>query len=227
MTDERIEGLGRQLKALDEKIARGDFLGGWKVGLTSGRARNSMGEDFRPFGYILSSRIFKSGVVVELESIGRTGVENELCFKMGETLTGDVSREEVIRAVASVAPGFEINQRRLEASAPAGDRLADDLSQWGIVMGTSRPIESVAFDDILVSLTRDGELVETVPARGHIDDHFDSIARLTAQLSRFGRVLERDACVITGSFTRQGVPSPSRWLGNFSPCLGTVEVVFS
>ena len=227
MSDERIEGLSRQLEVLDEKMASGDSVGGWKVGLTSGRARNSMGEDFRPFGYILLSRIFESGVVVDLESIGRTGVENELCFVVGETLTGQVSREEVVGAFASGSPAFEINQRRLESSAPAGDRLADALSQWGIVMGTSRSIENVAFDDIVVSLTRDGEMVETVRARGHIDDHFDSIARLTAQLDRFGRSLERDACVITGSFTRQGVPSPSRWLGEFGPCLGNVEVVFS
>ena len=34
---------------------------GWKVGLTSGAARDSMGEGFRPFGHIHRDRVFNSG----------------------------------------------------------------------------------------------------------------------------------------------------------------------
>ena len=227
MSDERIEGLRLQLEVLDGKIADGESLGGWKVGLTSGRARNSMGEGFRPFGYILSSRIFESGATIELADMGTAGVENEICFTIGEPLSGEVSREKVIGAIAGVAPAFEINERRLAGAATTTERLADDLSQWGIVVGASRSLGEVDFEDIVVTLARDGETVETVGARGHIDDHFESIARLVAQLGRFGRTLDQGARVITGSFTRQSVAGLSRWSGDFGAQVGTVEVAFT
>ncbi|GIT39888.1 MAG: hypothetical protein Ct9H300mP8_10840 [Gammaproteobacteria bacterium] len=56
MSDELYAGLERQLVAL-----AGRKNAGWKVGLTSGQARDSMGAGFRPFGYILSERVFSSG----------------------------------------------------------------------------------------------------------------------------------------------------------------------
>ena len=220
-------GLSRQLETLEGKLAAGEALGGWKVGLTSGQARDSMGAGFRPFGHILESRIFASGARIGLEALGRAGVENECCFTIGRELAGEVSRDAVVDAVQSVAPAFEINQRRLSADAPARDRLADDLSQWGIVAATPRAVAGIDFESLVVTLARDGEAVETVAARGHIDDHFASIAALAAQLSRFGRTLQPGQRVITGSFGRCPVAEPSRWSGDFGSDLGVVEVVFT
>lgn len=220
-------GLSRQLETLEGKLAAGETLGGWKVGLTSGQARDSMGAGFRPFGYILDGRIFASGARIGLDAFERVGVENECCFTIGRELAGDVSRDAVADAVRGVAPAFEINERRLPADAPAQDRLADDLSQWGIVAGVPRTVAGIDFESLVVTLARDGEAVEAVAARGHIEDHFDSIAALAAQLSRFGRTLRPGQRVITGSFGRCPVTGPSRWSGDFGSELGVVEVVFA
>ncbi len=220
-------GLSRQLETLESKLAAGESLGGWKVGLTSGQARDSMGAGFRPFGYILESRIFASGARIDHGAFSSVGVENECCFTIGRELAGEVSRDEVVDAVQGVAPAFEINERRLPANAPAPERLADNLSQWGIVAGSPRAVAGIDFESLVVTLARDGEAVETVAARGHIDDHFTSIAALAAQLSRFGRTLQPGQRVITGSFGRCPVSEPSRWSGDFGSELGVVEVVFA
>ena len=226
-TRELHAGLSRQLAVLEERLAAGESLGGWKVGLTSGQARDSMGAGFRPFGYILDSRIFASGANISLSAFERVGVENECCFTIGRELAGEVSRDEVLDALDGVAPGFEINERRLLADTTAPERLADDLSQWGIVAGPSRAVAGVDFESLVVTLARDGEAVETVPARGHIEDHFSSIAALAAQLSRFGRTLQPGQRVITGSFGRCPVQGPSSWSGDFGSELGVVEVNFT
>lgn len=226
-TRELHTGLSRQLETLERRLAAGESLGGWKVGLTSGQARDSMGAGFRPFGYILDSRIFASGANIALDAFERVGVENECCFTIGRELAGEVSRDEVLDALDGVAPGFEINERRLAADATAPERLADDLSQWGIVAGPSRDVSGVDFESLVVTLARDGEAVETVAARGHIEDHFTSIAALAAQLSRFGRTLHPGQRVITGSFGRCPVQSPSSWSGDFGSDLGVVEVAFT
>ena len=220
-------GLRRQLDALERKLASGEALAGWKVGLTSGASRDAMGAGFRPFGHILASRVFASGAALALDAFAAVGVENEACFTLGARLRGKVSPAEARAATATVAPGFEINEPRLQKDASATQRLADNLSQWGIVVGAARDVEDIDFDTLEVSLERDGALVRTVAASGHIDDHFASIAALAAQLDRFGLALEPGQRVITGAFARQAVTAPSRWRGDFGSAIGSVEVAFA
>ena len=230
MPDPLTEGLRRQLETLDARVAGGEVLAGWKVGLTSGRSRDAMGPGFRPFGYVLESRVLESGAFLPLEDFTKIGVENEVCFTIGETIRSDgtdVDRDMVLGALAGASPGFEINEPRLAGDASPTERLADNLSQWGIVAGPARPVADIDFDALEVTLSRDGEAVETVAAAGHIDDHFASIAALAMQLGRFGIALEPGQRVITGAFGRSAVSGPSRWRGDFGPILGTVEVTFT
>ena len=230
MPDALDAGLRRQLEALEAKVAGGEVLAGWKVGLTSGRSRDAMGAGFRPFGYILESRVFESGAALPLAEFAAIGVENEVCFTIGDTIRSDggaVDRDTVAGALAGASPGFEINEPRLPADASPADRLADNLSQWGIVAGAPRPVADIDFDALEVILSRDGEAVQTVAAAGHIDDHFASLAALATQLGRFGLALEPGQRVITGAFGRQAVAAPSRWRGDFGASLGTVEVTFT
>ena len=222
-------GLRAQLERLGAQE-----VGGWKVGLTSGQARDSMGAGFRPFGYILRERIHTSGATLPLERFRsgnalRVGVENELCFRLRSTLGGDASRADAMAAVDCAMPAFEINERRLGADASPAERLADDLNQWGIVVGAGKRLDWPRFDfeALEVALAKDGATVETVAARGHIDDHFASIAALARQLHRFGRVLDAGMVVITGSYTRQSVAEASRWEGDFGPAIGKVAVEFA
>ncbi|MCZ6888357.1 MAG: hypothetical protein O7H39_07665 [Gammaproteobacteria bacterium] len=228
MPDALMEGLGRQLENLAAREAAGETLAGWKVGLTSGRARNSMGDGFRPFGYILASRVFESPASVRLDGMGPAGLENEMCFTIGAPLTGEVTRAAIIDAVAGVAPAFEINEQRLSGDVSPGDRIADDLSQWGIVVGENITPDWTAFDftAVTVALSTDGSVVEEVAARDHIDDHFDSLAALVKQLGRFDRGLRAGDRVITGSYTRARIEGPSKWTGDFGAGVGTVTLEF-
>ena len=228
MSDPRDEGLRRQLANLGDRP-----VAGWKIGLTSGVARDSMGQGFRPFGYILAERVFSSGAAIPLAPFRqgddiRVGVENELCFRMGKALSGDASADEARAAVESVAAGFEINERRLPRDASVVDRLGDDLNQWGIVAGEDVVLDFATFDfaSLSVALSLNDAVVETVAARDHIDDHFASIAALACQLGRFGRTLESGSRVITGSYTRQRVTDACRWEGDFGPEIGQVSVEF-
>ena len=218
------DGLRRQLARLGERS-----IAGWKVGLTSGKSRDAMGPGFRPFGYILRERVHRSGAVLSLGGFGRVGVENELCFRIGATLRGEVERSDVLAAVDAVMPAFEINEPRLGADASQADRLADNLSQWGIVVGEAQRLDWGNFDlsALEVALAKDGAVVETVAAQGHIDDHFESLAALARQLHRFDRALEAGSLVITGAFARQAVTAAARWEGDFGPVVGKVRVEFA
>ena len=212
-------GQALQLRVLDRWIKQGESLAGFKIGLTSGEARDAFGAGIRPFGFILQSRVLASGDRVQRSQIGRMGIENELVFRVGESISGTgITADTAREAIEAVAPAFEINQRRL-LSIPGGHvsngiRVADNLSQWGIVTGDFVDLDQ-DFENLVVSLSHNDELVQEVSAKGHIDDHFTSIAALINGLHDYERGLSTGDLIITGSFTKQPIDSPGRWCGNF------------
>lgn len=209
------EGQAVQLKVLQYWLNGGEALAGYKVGLTSGAARDAFGEGVRPFGYILKRRTFSSGDQVHLRDIGAMGLENELVFRVGKMLPrGEVTAEAARDSVDAVAPGFEINQTRLDGRLSSGIRVADNLSQWGIVSGDFVAPEQ-AYEQLEVTLRRNGEVLQTVAAAGHIDDHFESIARLANRLRAYKRHLRPGMLIITGAFTRIPVDTPGLYEGDF------------
>ena len=217
-----------QLAVLDRWLAQGHELGGWKVGLTSGQSRDSFGPGIRPFGNVLKQRIFASGAQIAAASIANLGLETELCFRMCARLVGAaVTAAQARSAVAAVMPAFELNQKRTDAGADSGVRVADNLSQWGIVIGQERAVANAPdLASIIATQHLDGALQETVHAAGHIDDHFASLAALARELSKFGLALEAGMHVITGAFTRSNNAGPGTYVGRFSG-LGEVAVTFT
>jgi 2-keto-4-pentenoate hydratase len=224
------EGEQVQLSVLSRWEERGRSRAGWKVGLTSGEVRDSFGPGVRPFGFLLNDRVFASGATIDLRKLSRPGLETELCFRIGARLSGpDVDAGEVARSAESVAAAFELNEVRIDGPQEPGIRVADNLTQWGVVVGEAvSPVpDRTVFDSTVSTLSRDGELLQSVPAAGHIDDHFLSIARLAHELSKFGLAIEAGDLVITGSFTRVRAELPlGVYVGNFAG-IGEVRASFS
>lgn len=217
-----------QLDILDRWCSRGESLGGWKVGLTSGTSRDAFGKGVRPFGFVLGNRVIRSDDELKHAVIRHCGVENELCFVVDRDLRGSAVTAAMVReAIGGVAPAFEINETRLTGKVDGPARVADNLSQWGIVVGrVTKPVPAhYDWDTLEVVLRCDGVEVERVSARGHIDDHFESLATLTRELAKFDRGLKAGQHIITGSFTRQPVAGPSRWEADFGR-FGSVAVRF-
>jgi 2-keto-4-pentenoate hydratase len=220
------DGLRVQLGVLDRWIAAGDRLGGWKAAFTSGPLRDMMGAGFRPFGYVLASRVFASGDSVALDRISACHVEPELCLVLGAPLGGDdVDADAARAAVRGVAPAFEVNEIRLPPGADHALLLADDISQWGIVVGEETEVRT-GLPDTTVEVLQDGARVTAVTPGEALDDPFLSLARLCASLAPFGHALRPGDHVITGSFSRHRVERPGRWEARFAG-VGDVSVTFT
>jgi 2-keto-4-pentenoate hydratase len=221
------EALDVQLALLDDELARGQSLAGWKVGLTSERARRAVGADVRPFGYLLAGRVFESGAVLDAASIRQPSIEPELCFSFTASLSGAVNRGEVAAAVERIAAGFEINERRAGSARPDMPAMVTDrLTQWGIVHGEGVPLAAAGhLGAIRCVLTCDGATVYEGVSSDELDDHIDSIARLAEQLGKFGRGIEPGQRVITGAFTRRDGAPGQDWVAHYEP-VGSVAVRF-
>ena len=215
-----------QLGLLARKLAQGERLAGWKVGLTGNRARTAMGIDARPFGHVLASRALRSGARLGVAAIARPSIEPELCFTIGERLAGrDVSRDTVASRLARVAAGYEINERRPGSVRPDfGATVTDCLTQWGIVEGDGVDLRSAGdLNDVRCTLVRNGEKVYEGRSRDELDDHLESLRRLVGTLSAHGLALEPGQKVITGAFTRFNAAPEEHWRASYDG-IGDVEV---
>ncbi|MEZ5409277.1 MAG: hypothetical protein R2761_14715 [Acidimicrobiales bacterium] len=218
-------GLQVQLGLLQRKLDAGERLGGWKVGLTSPRARAMIGFDERPFGHILASRILESGAEVNAALLTKGGVEPEMVFTFGDTVTAAEPTEAQLRAAVSlVSAGFELNERR-PGSATAFDfplMVADGMAQWGIVVGEGTS-DVGDLSAVEVVMRCNGEERARHVSRDVLDSHWASLARLAALLHRHGQRIEAGHRVITGAFCRMDSQPGDRWRADYSG-LGTVEV---
>jgi len=227
-----------QVNALETLVAGGETLAGWKAGLTSGDSRDAFGAGIRPFGFVLGSRVFRSGHSfwwdstvasdesspgeVAAEKIG--GIENELCFEFAEDISVPVSAAEVRETIKGVAPAFEITQQRIAGDATAAERVIDNLSHWGLVVGEVVPIAADwQQEQLKVGLLHNADGVTSISARDHIDDHFETLSTLSNRLLAFGCSIVAGQRVITGAFGRQSDPKAGLWSGDFGD-LGRVHL---
>lgn len=219
-------GLQVQLSVLDLRLEAGESLGGWKVGLTSGAARDKMGKGVRPFGHILQRQMFVSGDSIPLDRVPRAIIEPELAFRIDRPLSGpDVTPDEVRSSISHALPAFEILQKRIPDDASHGLSVADGLGQWGIVLGAAVAWDSTAAETS-VEMTCDAETVASVGPRFGIDEPMESIAVLCRKLSGYDRGLEEGQYVITGAFHKAPVTATGHWEARFSN-VGSVEVDFA
>jgi 2-keto-4-pentenoate hydratase len=217
-----IAALGLQIEVLDEFLRRGEALGGWKVGMTSGGARDMMGEGFRPFGYVLKSRRLKSGDILPATIRDGGRIEAEVGLLLGAPLRGpDLTPEQCRKAVSQICPAFEINELRVD-TAKQSLLIADGLGQWGIVVGEGMALPP-DFTIGRARLYRDAQLLVTSEPGLVIDDPFLSLSRLVAELDRFGRGLEAGQVVITGALLHHDIDGPGTYRAVFDD-LGEVSL---
>ena len=214
-----------QLAVLDRWRAAGEQLGGWKSGLTSRAARDMLGKGFRPFGFMLDSRILPSGAHLKRSAIKRCKVEAELGVIMKAPLRGVVDPAAARAAVGAIAPAFEINELRFPSFPAPFLLLADDLAQWGAVFGSPCAPPATRLVDTTVTLLKDGNVVETATPGETMDDPFVALSRLAATLDRFGLGLEAGQRVITGAFADVVVDGPCTIAARFGDW-GEVSLTF-
>ena len=223
------DALRVQLDILERRLAEGERLAGWKIGLTSATVRAHFGTERQPFGHILESGVIESPGAVALDDlVVGCGVEPELCVTMGSDLRGPgVTADEARTAVASIAPGMEINQKRSGGVTDFELSVADNLTQWAIVQGPASPAgDGFDSDSLRVTMSRDGKVQADVVGRDVIDDHFVSIATLANVLGTYGRQLEAGQRLITGSFSKHDVSHGDEWRAEFAG-LGACSVRFA
>jgi 2-keto-4-pentenoate hydratase len=152
---------------------------------------------------------------VPLAAFTKPGIEIELCLRVDER-----------GAAVTVAPAFELIDKRTGPCADDATVLADACANWGIVVGEFVPIPGVPLTGLTATLRSAGAVADVCRPGDTMDDPMLSLARLRTLLAGYGRRVSDGQCVITGSITKAAVTGPGQWSGEVDG-LGSIELTFT
>lgn len=195
---------------VQRKIAGGDAVIGYKIGLTSRVMQRAMKIDTPDFGVLLRSMWFDNHCRIPHADFTDPRIEVELAFVLKERLFGDdLSIDDVLDATDYVVPALELIAARSHRVDPASgytrtvmDTIADNAANAGIIVGERRfgPREI----DLRWSggiLYRNDVIEETGLAAAVLDHPANGICWIARRFAPHGIALEPGQILLSGSFT--------------------------
>jgi len=224
------EGYQIQMSILKRRIEEGEKQAGWKIGLTADALRNAFNMNSPVFGYLMESGCYLSGHAFQFNDIAKPGIESELYITINKQLKGPgINRKDVLSAVESIAPAFEIVSMRGNMAEDLPLVLANNVSQWAYVVGkeiTPYP-QDLDLGEIVAEVTSNNTEISKDRGVDVIDNQLESIAWLANQLANYNMALESGQCIMTGSFTKPlPINKNDQWITKFST-LSHVSASFS
>jgi 2-keto-4-pentenoate hydratase len=184
------------------RIAAGERIVGWKVGLTSRAMQLQLGVDQPDYGPILSGWYLPDGATIPRDALIAPRVEAEIGFVLGAPLRGPgVTVADVLAATAALTPAIEVIDSRIrDWKLTLVDTVADLASTARVLVGPSRTAIA-GFEPRLLGgvLERDGEVVATGAGAAVLGDPVAAVAWAANTLGALGVVMEPGQVVIPGA----------------------------
>ena len=196
------DGYAIQRELIELLLADGDRIVGHKVGLTSKPMQKMVGVDSPDYGPVLASTIYRDGDTIPASRFIAPKIEAEIVFVIGERLEGPgVTVTQAHAAIAGAVAAMEIVDSRI---ADWRIKLADtvaDLASNGAMATSSRIVPITDIDPRLVgmTLTRNGELIDTGAGAAALGDPVAVVAWLANVLGADGVALEPGHLIMTGA----------------------------
>jgi len=196
------DGYAIQRELIELLLADGDRIVGHKVGLTSKPMQKMVGVDSPDYGPVLASTIYRDGDTIPAARFIAPKIEAEIVFVIGERLEGPgVTVTQAHAAIAGAVAAMEIVDSRI---ADWRIKLADtvaDLASNGAMATSSRIVPITDIDTRLIgmTLTRNGELIDTGAGAAALGDPVAVVAWLANVLGGDGVALEPGHLIMTGA----------------------------
>ena len=196
------DGYAIQRELIELLLADGDRIVGHKVGLSSKPMQKMVGVDSPDYGPVLASTIYRDGDTIPAGRFIAPKIEAEIVFVIGERLEGPgVTVTQAHAAIAGAVAAMEIVDSRI---ADWRIKLADtvaDLASNGAMATSSRIVPITDIDTRLIgmTLTRNGELIDTGAGAAALGDPVAVVAWLANVLGGDGVALEPGHLIMTGA----------------------------
>ncbi len=207
LTDAHPEITVADAYAIQELVARsrlaaGETIVGWKVGLTSAAMQQQLGVDQPDYGPLLTRHVIPADGVVDMRELIAPRIEAEIAFVLGSPLRGPgVSRDDVLAATSAVAASLEIIDSRVANwKIRLADTIADMASSARVVVSEARmELDGVDLLAERVILERNGERAAEGVGAAVLGDPLEAVAWAANTLGALGVTLEAGHVVMPGA----------------------------
>lgn len=191
-----------QQRIVAARLAAGERIVGWKVGLTSKAMQQMLGVSEPDYAAVLSGWFAEDGVAIPRTDLIAPRVEAEIGFILKAPLRGPgVTVQDVLAATAAVTPCIEVIDSRVrDWKIGLVDTVADMASSARVVVGRTRiPIEGLDLRLIGAVLERNGEVVATGAGAAVLGHPAAGVAWAANTLGALGVTMEPGHVVIPGA----------------------------
>ena len=195
------DAYGVQQAIVRARMAGGETIIGWKVGLTSEAMRKQLGVDSPDYGALLTGHVLGDGSVAH-DALIAPRAEAEIAFLLHSPLSGPgVTTADVIAATEHVAAAIEVIDSRVEGwRIKLPDTIADMASCARIVVSDRRiPIADVDPASIRVRISKNGEQVSDGIGAAVLGDPAAAVAWVANTLAPLGVTLGAGDIIMPGA----------------------------
>ena len=191
-----------QSKVLEQRIAGGEKVVGYKVGCTSGAIRQQFGLTEPICGRLMEPYIYDDGIELDWNAYVQCAVEQEIVLQIKQDVPHDVVDErELIEVIGWVAPGVEGHHFKFWFGDPTSQELIiSNGIHAALVVGSSRRTpESTAFKTQRVDVFCEEQLAASGFGVDVMGGPLTSLRWLIRHLAERGEHLRAGQLVIPGS----------------------------
>lgn len=218
-----------QQLCVEQWVAEGAQVRGYKVGLTSKAMQEASGINEPDYGVLLDRFFIPEASTIRHADFFGPLVEIELAFVMKESLFGPhVNAADVIRATNFVLPCIELVDRRLSNRVGVVDTISDLASCGAVILG-GNPVRLADLDirTVTGSVLKNGEVLATGSAADVLGNPVNAVIWLANKLHEFGVTFQAGHVILTGSFVKLVPAGPGdHFVARFDHGFGDVEITF-
>jgi len=219
-----------QQLCVEQWVAEGARVKGYKVGLTSKAMQDASGINEPDYGILLDRFFLPEAATLNHADFFGPLVEIELAFVMKESLVGPyLNAADVIRATDFVLPAIELVDRRLSNRVGVVDTICD-LASCGAVMLGGNPMRLTDLDIRTVSgsVIKNGEVLAMGRAADVLGNPVNAVIWLANKLHEFDVTFAVGDVILTGSFVKLVPAAPGdHFIARFDQGFGDVELFFA
>ena len=195
---------------VQRKVADGNGVIGYKIGLTSKVMQRAMAIDQPDYGVLLQDMLLPNNCDIALDDFTDLQVEAELAFFLKKRLYGDaVTVEQVLDATEKIVPALELIAARSYRSHPQTgyrrtvcDTIADNAANAGIILGEQEvsDFRTVDLPWVGAVLSRNDVIEQTGLAAAVLGHPALGICWIAKRFAKHNVGLEPGQILLAGSF---------------------------
>ena len=213
----------------DRKLADGERIIGYKVGLTSFAVQKQLGVDQPDFGVLTKSMLVNEDGEVPMSELMQPKAEAEIAFFLSQDIDNQlISIYELIKFIDSVSASIEIVGSRIEAwNIRITDTIADNASASHFVVGKSKvKLEDIDLVNCNMSMTKNGEVASVGQGSACMGNPMNAALWLVNTMVERGTILRKGDVILSGALGPMVPVSPGDQFKADIEGLGAVSVSF-